>query len=82
MATIAEVKALLEKMKAQDKSESYKQGFDCAVNGANTTNCHFTLFSTAENTREWERGKSDGEKEKALANKRIKPTPPRGTGNQ
>jgi hypothetical protein len=47
-----------------DKSYAYKMGFDCAINGANTTNCHFAIFSCVENTREWERGNRDGEKSK------------------
>lgn len=50
--------------KQQEKkkeSEAYLAGLDCARNGANTTNCHFTHFATPEQTREWERGKRDGE---------------------
>jgi len=45
-----------------DKSYAYKMGYDCGVNGANTTNCHFALFSSKENTEEWERGKKEGDK--------------------
>lgn len=33
-----------------------KMGRDCRINGANTTNCNFALFSRPELTRAWERG--------------------------
>ena len=36
---------------------AYKMGVDCAINGANTTNCNFSIFSSPENTAAWERGK-------------------------
>ena len=32
-------------------------GKDCRLNGANTKNCAFYLFSRPELTRAWERGK-------------------------
>ena len=35
-----------------------KMGRDCAVNGANTTNCNFRLFARSELTKAWERGKA------------------------
>jgi hypothetical protein len=40
---------------------AYDAGVDCAKNGANTTNCHFTIFATPELTAAWERGKTDAE---------------------
>lgn len=40
------------------KSYAYKMGVDCSKNGANETNCNFLIFSTLENTKEWERGKA------------------------
>ena len=39
----------------------YEAGYDCGSNGANTVNCHFSIFSLPEDTKEWERGKRDGE---------------------
>lgn len=39
---------------------AYNAGYDCGQNGPNTVNCHFSLFSTPENTMAWERGKNDG----------------------
>lgn len=40
---------------------AYKMGYDCGANGPNLTNCGFAIFSTSENTREWERGKRDAD---------------------
>lgn len=42
------------------KDYAYKMGFDSSVNGANTTNCHFSIFTLDENTRSWEVGVKDG----------------------
>lgn len=43
-----------------DEKTAYEYGKDCAKNGANTTNCNFSIFSKPEYTKEWERGKKDG----------------------
>ena len=40
------------------QTEAYKLGYDCGVHGANTTNCHFSIFNSKANTREWEKGKA------------------------
>ena len=40
---------------------AYDAGFDCGKNGSDTTNCNFKWFRTPESTKEWERGKADGE---------------------
>ena len=39
----------------------YQAGYDCGKNGANTKNCHFTLFSSPDKMAEWERGKRAAE---------------------
>ncbi len=41
---------------------AFDMGVDCARNGANEKNCHFSIFSTPENTKAWEKGKKDEEK--------------------
>jgi hypothetical protein len=41
------------------EGEPYRMGRDCAINGPNTTNCNFRLFSSRDKTNEWERGKRD-----------------------
>lgn len=33
-----------------------EMGYDSVVNGANTTNCHFSLFASKELTTAWEKG--------------------------
>lgn len=43
----------------RSKDYAYKMGFDSSVNGANTTNCHFSIFSSDKNTRSWEAGVKD-----------------------
>ena len=48
--------------KIQHLSYAYKMGFDCGKNGANTTNCNFSIFNSEDNTKEWERGKTDASK--------------------
>lgn len=45
-----------------DLNQAYSMGYDCGLNGANTTNCHFGIFSSKENTKAWENGKRDAEK--------------------
>ena len=54
------IKALIPPKRSEEYA--YKMGKDCAKNGANTTNCHFSIFSSKENTKAWEKGKKDGKK--------------------
>jgi hypothetical protein len=42
--------------------QAYDFGYDAGLNGANTTNCNFGIFSSPENTKAWERGKAEGDK--------------------
>lgn len=46
-------------------SREYNNGLDAGLNGSNTTNTHFTNFSTKEQTADWEAGQRAGKKEKA-----------------
>lgn len=48
---------------------AYRLGYDCGLNGPNLTNCSHLIFSTPENTREWERGKKEGEEIKKAETK-------------
>ena len=34
----------------------YKMGKDYALNGANAENCHFSIFSSPQNTKLWTQG--------------------------
>ena len=49
-----------------DKEYAHKMGYDCERNGANTKNCHFTIFNREEFTKAWEDGKKKAESEQAL----------------
>lgn len=46
----------------RDKKYAYKMGLNFAKNGANTTNCHFSIFSSPENSEAWVKGAKDGKK--------------------
>lgn len=50
-------------------AQAYEYGVECGELGATVENCHFSIFSTPENTKEWERGKADGEKARARQDK-------------
>lgn len=41
-------------------------GYDAGKNGADTENCHFSLFAKPEYTKAWERGKARADAEKRL----------------
>lgn len=45
----------------KSEKEAYDAGRDCAKNGSNTTNCHFSFFATPELMKAWELGKKDQE---------------------
>ena len=42
-------------------SDPYEMGYDAGLHGPNLVNSHFSIFSTPEATREWERGKKAGD---------------------
>ena len=46
-------------------TNSYDAGYDAAISGANTLNCHFRWFSTVKNKDEWERGNNEAKKLKS-----------------
>jgi hypothetical protein len=55
--------------KYQKERDPYQCGYDAGLNGSNTENSNFSIFSTPERTKEWERGKKVGEaKRKERAN--------------
>jgi hypothetical protein len=47
-------------MSDERKGYAYKMGVDYAKNGATQKNCHFSIFSTEEKMKAWEKGKKDG----------------------
>lgn len=44
------------------QQKAYDFGVDCGLNGPNETNAHFSIFSDPEHTKQWELGKTYGEK--------------------
>lgn len=49
----------------------FKAGYDAEMNGANTTNCHFSLFSAPQFTAAWENGKKQASKDKQSAQQSL-----------
>lgn len=41
-----------------DKKMAFEHGRDCGLNGSNTINSHFGIFSQPEFTKAWEAGKA------------------------
>lgn len=44
------------------EERAYEQGYNAAIEGTNTTNCHFTLFATKSLMEAWTAGNRAGEK--------------------
>lgn len=43
----------------RNKEYAYEMGKDCAKNGPTLKNCHFSIFSSRENSEEWKRGMNE-----------------------
>lgn len=43
---------------------AYEAGYNCGVRGPNTDNCHFGFFGSPASTKEWERGKAAGDRDR------------------
>lgn len=52
---------MLDKVYSDEEREAYDAGYDCGVNGADTKNCNFSIFSTKARTKAWETGKQNAE---------------------
>ena len=61
--------------KQANEETAWMAGRECAINGATTENCHFSLFARPKLTQAWERGKKAGEWEKTQTPNKI--TPPK-----
>jgi hypothetical protein len=64
MKTKFEIEVTVNNNPKSSVAHCYNMGYDCGMNGANTTNCNFGLFSSAENTAAWEAGKAQAEQDK------------------
>ena len=58
---LAKIIALIADMQGMTVEKAYTLGTDCAINGADTINSHFSIFSKPEFTRAWEEGKTEHE---------------------
>lgn len=47
------------------KSKEYEMGYDYGLNGPNTTNCDYRLFSTSGQLTDWEQGVKDAKNGKS-----------------
>jgi hypothetical protein len=63
---LAQIEKFLAEIPTSDEKICFAMGYDCEMNGADEKNCHFSLFSSPENTKAWEAGK-----EKARLTKRA-----------
>lgn len=59
-----QIKKILDEIPTSNERICFAMGYDCEMNGANTTNCHFSLFSSPENTKAWQAGKDKAREEK------------------
>ena len=41
-----------------NEQEAFALGRNCGLNGADTTNCHYSIFEKPEFTKAWENGKA------------------------
>lgn len=62
------------KEKTAELQECYDRGYNAGYFGANTQNCHFSIFSTPERTGAWKRGNDDGsyKREQVIAQAKTK----------
>lgn len=66
---IEAIQKFLNGIPKSDEKVCFAMGYDSEMNGADEKNCHFSLFSSVERTRAWERGKAQAVKDKATPNK-------------
>lgn len=52
---------MLHKIYSDEEQSAYDAGYSAAIDGSDTTNCHFSIFSTPEKMKAWESGKQNGD---------------------
>ena len=57
-----------------DLRHCFQMGYECEMSGANTTNCHFSIFSTKERMQAWEAGKKQAAQVKESAQQGVQRT--------
>ncbi len=60
---------------SKTKPTPFQHGYHCGLNGPDTINSHFSIFSTQESTEQWEKGKKAGERAKNKPKRKIQETP-------
>lgn len=60
------IKFLAEHGFLETEKRAFEAGYDAAVHGSNTINCHFRHFRSPELTRAWEKGRDAGNHERKL----------------
>lgn len=59
---------MLHKIYSDEEQMAYDAGYSAGIDGADTTNCNFSIFSTPEKTKAWEAGKQNGDAEAKESN--------------
>lgn len=68
---LEKIQKFLNDIPKPDEKVCFAMGYDSEVNGADEKNCHFSLFSSVERTRAWERGKEQAVKDRQRPTKRA-----------
>ena len=55
----------------KELESAYDSGYDAGLKGPNTTNCHFSIFSTHEKTKAWKKGKAKGDAKAIKAGRKL-----------
>lgn len=61
---LEKIKHILDEINSKDEKTAFVAGYNCSIYGANTKNCHYSLFASPELTKAWESGKEQAEMEK------------------
>lgn len=62
METIVEKLSNVSRALATSEEMAFDAGYKAAIDGPDTTNCHFSWFRSPEMTAAWERGNKAGKK--------------------
>lgn len=69
-----QIKQFVDELPKSNQKICYAMGYDAAMNGADEKNCHFSLFSSKENTAAWEAGNRQGVKDREAAQQKMQRT--------
>lgn len=69
-----QIKKFIDEIPTSNEKICFAMGYDAAINGANEKNCHFSLFSSKENTAAWEAGNRKGVADRETAEHKMQRT--------